>query len=200
MLHRFYQIIDSAEWLPRILPLGVKFIQLRIKDKSENEIRSQVRLAKQLCDKAGAVLVVNDHWQAAYDANVGYVHLGQDDLKTADFHALRSAGIYYGVSTHDEAELDTALALDPEYVALGPIYKSTSKELSWQPQGLETLKRWRARTDKHLVAIGGITLERADDVFASGADSVAIISDVTTAQDPEQRVTQWLETSKTWQR
>lgn len=116
MLDRFYLIVDDANWLPRILPLGVKLIQLRIKDKSEDEVRSQIRTAKQLCNKAGAVLVINDHWKAAYDENARYVHLGQDDLKTADFHALRSAGIHYGVSTHDEAELDTALALDPEYV------------------------------------------------------------------------------------
>ncbi|MES0872190.1 thiamine phosphate synthase [Pseudovibrio sp. SCP19] len=200
MLDRFYLIIDGTQWLPRVLPLGVKFCQLRIKDKSEDEIRSQVREAKQLCDKAGAVLVVNDHWQAAYDANVGYVHLGQEDLKTADFRALRSAGIYYGISTHDEAELDAALALDPEYVALGPIYNSTSKEMHWQPQGLETLKNWRERTNKHLVAIGGITLERASDVFSAGADSIATISDVTTATNPEHRTAQWLEASKNWQR
>ncbi|KZL06741.1 Thiamine-phosphate synthase [Pseudovibrio axinellae] len=198
MLDRFYLIIDGTHWLPRVLPLGVKLVQLRIKDKSEDEIRSQVKAAKQLCDKAGAVLVVNDHWQAAYDANVGYVHLGQEDLKTADFRALRSAGIYYGVSTHDEAELDTALALDPQYVALGPIYNSATKELRWQPQGLETLKRWKSRTNKHLVAIGGITLERAPDVFAAGADTIATISDVTAASNPEQRVSQWLQTSKNW--
>ncbi|SFL09262.1 thiamine-phosphate pyrophosphorylase [Pseudovibrio ascidiaceicola] len=200
MLDRFYLIIDGTQWLPRILPLGVKCLQLRIKDKSEDEIRSQVREAKQLCDKAGTVLIVNDHWQAAYDANVGYVHLGQEDLKTADFRALRSAGIYYGVSTHDEAELDTALALDPEYVALGPIYNSATKEMRWQPQGLETLKRWRARTSKHLVAIGGISLDRAAEVFESGADSIATISDVTSAPNPEHRTTQWLKASKDWQR
>ncbi len=200
MLDRFYLIIDGTQWLPTILPLGVKFLQLRIKDKSEDEIRSHVRAAKHLCEKAGAVLVVNDHWQAAYDANVGYVHLGQGDLKTADFRALRSAGIYYGLSTHNEAELETALALDPEYVALGPIYKSATKEMRWQPQDLKTLRRWRARTSKHLVAIGGITLDHASQVFESGADSVATLSDVTGAPNPEQRITQWLNASKNWQR
>ncbi len=200
MLDRFYLIIDDVAHLPNFLPLGVKTVQLRLKDKPEDEILLQIKQAKRLCDKAGCVLVVNDHWKAAYDANAGYVHLGQEDLKTADFHALRSAGIYYGISTHDQDELDLALALNPNYIALGPIYNTATKELRWQPQGLETLKRWRERTSKPLIAIGGITLERAADVFAAGADSIATISDVAKAEDPAARAAEWLEASRIWQR
>lgn len=200
MLDRFYPIVDHVDWLPRLLPLGTKLIQLRVKNLPETEVRLQIRKAKQLCHKAGAQLIINDHWQAAYDENADYIHLGQEDAQTADFRALRSAGIYYGISTHDEAELDTALALKPNYVALGPIFPTQSKDLHWKPQGLQNIKDWRSRTTLPLVAIGGITLENAGDVYAAGADSIAIISDVTKASAPETRAQQWIQSAKNWQR
>src|SRR5215207_4094112 len=127
MLDRFYLIVDDAAWLDRLLPHGVRLAQLRIKDRSDAELRLQVRRAKALCDAAQAQLIVNDHWRLAIEEGCNYVHLGQGDLDGADLDAIRTAGLRLGVSTHDNAELDRALAVRPDYIALGPIYPTVLK-------------------------------------------------------------------------
>jgi thiamine-phosphate pyrophosphorylase len=140
--------------------------------------------------------VMNDYWQAAIDVGAAWVHLGQEDLATADVAALRRAGIRIGVSTHDEPELDTALAITPDYVALGPVYPTTLKVMKWAPQGLARVAAWKARVRCPLIAIGGITPERADGVIAAGADSVAVITDFVTHADPMARLGQWVSWSE----
>lgn len=193
MLDPFYLIVDDAAWLTRLLPCGVRFVQLRVKDRPAAELRRQVREARDLCARFGALLVVNDHWQLALEEGCGFVHLGQGDLEGADLPAIRRAGIRLGVSTHDEAELDRALATRPDYVALGPIYPTVLKEMPWAPQGLERIGAWKARVgDLPLVAIGGLTPERARAVLAAGADSAAVVTDVLRHPDPEARVREWL--------
>ena len=196
-LDRFYPIFDSTEWLKRLLPLGVKLVQLRIKDKPEDIVFAEVSEAVHICDKAGAVLVVNDYWQAAIDAGAPWVHLGQEDLDTADIDAIRAAGLRLGVSTHDEAELDRALALSPDYVALGPVYPTILKKMKWHQQGLPKLTEWKARIgDIPLVAIGGMSVERAQGAFDAGADIVSAVTDITLNEDPERRVREWLEVTR----
>ncbi len=193
MLDRFYLIVDGADWLRRLLPCGLKLAQLRVKSADETLLRAEIAAAKKLCADAGAQLVVNDHWRLAIDAGCDYVHLGQEDLDMADVPAIRRAGLRLGVSTHDGAELDRALSVNPDYVALGPVYPTTLKQLTIAPQGLEPVRRWRkALGARPLVAIGGITLERAADIFAAGADSLALSTDVLGAPDPEARARQWL--------
>jgi thiamine-phosphate pyrophosphorylase len=141
----------------------------------------------------GAKLVVNDYWQVAIEAGAAHVHLGQEDLATADVAAIRRAGLTLGISTHDEAELDEALRHDPDYVALGPIYLTTLKSMRVAPQGLERIGLWKKRIgNRPLVAIGGITLEKAAAVYAAGADSIAVVSDITHSTDPDTRVRAWL--------
>jgi thiamine-phosphate pyrophosphorylase len=121
------------------------------------------------------------------------VHLGQEDLATADIAAIRRAGLTLGLSTHDEAELEEALRHDPDYVALGPIYATTVKPMRFAPQGLDRIAQWKKRIGLiPLVAIGGITLEKAPAVYAAGADSIAVISDITQSADPDARVRAWL--------
>ena len=126
-LDRFYPIFDDADWLARTLPLGVKLVQLRIKERPADEIRRQIVRSKELCARHGAVLVVNDYWRTAIDAGCDFVHLGQEDLDTADIAAIRKAGLRLGVSTHDHAELERGLALDPDYVALGRCTRRSSR-------------------------------------------------------------------------
>jgi thiamine-phosphate pyrophosphorylase len=192
-MERFYLIVDHVGRLERLLPHGVKLVQLRIKDAPEPEIRRQIARARDVCAAHDAQLIVNDHWQAALDLRCDFVHLGQEDMDEADFDALRRAGLRFGLSTHDEAELDRALAHDPAYVALGPVYPTLLKKMKWGPQGLERVTRWKAMAgDTPLVAIGGLTPERAPGVFAAGADSVAVVTDVQQADDPETRVCDWL--------
>jgi thiamine-phosphate pyrophosphorylase len=188
MLDRFYLIVDSAHWLERLLPCGVKLVQLRVKDKSEEEVAQEIAEAKRLCAEYGAQLIVNDYWQAAIDAGCDYVHLGQEDLAAADVDAIKRAGLRLGISTHTHAELEVALQAKPDYVALGPIYPTILKEMRFAPQGLNTIGEWKRRIGTlPLVAIGGITLERAPGALAAGADSVAVVTDVLRNPDPEAR-------------
>ncbi|MBJ2151898.1 thiamine phosphate synthase [Paracoccus sp. IB05] len=192
-LPRFYPIFDSAAWLARMLPLGVRLVQLRVKDRSEDETRLEIRAAQALCRAHQAILVVNDHWQIAIEEGCDWIHLGQEDLETADLEAIRRAGLRLGISTHDEAELARALALGPDYIALGPVWPTILKQMKWHQQGVEKLTDWKARIgDIPLVAIGGLTPARAPEAFAAGADLVSVVTDITLNPDPEAQVRHWL--------
>ena len=196
-LDRFYPIFDGLPWLERMLPLGVKLVQLRIKETPEAELRRIVPRALALCRAHGATLVVNDHWQVAIDAGCDWLHLGQEDLDAADLPAIRRAGLELGVSTHDEAELERALSLDPDYVALGPVYPTILKKMKWERQGLGRVREWKARIgDLPLIAIGGMSVERAAGAFEAGADVVSVVTDITLNPDPEARLRQWIEATR----
>lgn len=193
-LHPFYPIFDDVAWLRRMLPLGVKLVQLRIKDQPQDVIRSQLSEAKDLCAQHGATLVVNDYWQLAIEQGCDWVHLGQEDLDDANVDAIRAAGLKLGVSTHDRAELDRALALNPDYVALGPVYPTILKKMKWHEQGVEKLSEWKdAIGDIPLIAIGGMSVARAQGAFDAGADVVSAVTDITLHDTPEARVREWLE-------
>lgn len=190
----FYPIVPDVDWLKRLVPLGIKTVQLRIKDAPQDDVRRQVVEALSVCRAYGCDLIVNDYWEAAVDAGAKYLHLGQEDLAVADLPAIKKAGLQVGISTHSEEELETALAADPYYVALGPIYETKLKVMKWAPQGVERITAWKRRIGTlPLVAIGGITPDRAGGVMAAGADSVAVITDFMTAPHPEARVSLWLD-------
>jgi thiamine-phosphate pyrophosphorylase len=192
-LDRFYPIFDSSDWLRRLLPLGVKLVQLRVKNLGEDATRREIRTAKVLCRDAGCQLIVNDYWQMAIEEGCDFVHLGQEDLDGADLGAIRRAGMRLGISTHDDAELERALACDPDYVALGPVYPTLLKKMKWAPQGLDKVGEWKRRVgDLPLVAIGGLTVERAAGVRAAGADIASVVTDITLSADPEARTRAWI--------
>jgi thiamine-phosphate pyrophosphorylase len=197
-LDPFYPIVPDTEWLARLLPRGIRLVQLRVKDRPDSVIRAEIDKAAALCAAHDCELVVNDYWRAAIDAGAGFVHLGQQDLASADLPAIRAAKVKIGVSTHSFAELDQALAARPDYVALGPIYATTLKAMPFPPQGLPRIAEWRARVACPLVAIGGISLDRAPLVLAAGADSVAVITDIVTSQHPEARVENWIAATAPW--
>ncbi|MFN4059370.1 MAG: thiamine phosphate synthase [Paracoccus hibiscisoli] len=193
MLPRFYPIFDDAAWLARALPLGVRLVQLRLKDRAPDDLRDQVRRGLALARAHGAALVVNDHWQIAIDEGADWLHLGQEDLDGADLPAIRRAGLRLGLSTHDHAELDRALALAPDYVALGPVWPTILKQMRWHEQGLDRVTEWkRLAGDVPLVAIGGLTPERGAQALAAGADVVSAVTDITLNPDPEARLRDWL--------
>jgi thiamine-phosphate pyrophosphorylase len=197
MLDPFYLVVDGAHWLARLLPYGVKLVQLRVKDKSADEIAREIAKAKRLCAEHGGQLIVNDYWQAAIDAGCDYIHLGQEDLADADLDAIKRAGLKLGISTHTHAELEIALQAQPDYIALGPIYLTILKEMRFAPQGLETIGEWKRRIGAlPLVAIGGITLERAPGVLAAGADAIAVVTDVLRNVDPEARARAFVEATR----
>lgn len=192
-LDRFYLITGTTTLLERLVPLGVKLVQLRLKDVPKEELRNQAQRAKACCAAHGAQLVLNDYWQLAIEMDIDFVHLGQEDMDLADFAALRRANVRFGLSTHDETELDRALSHDPEYVALGPVYPTLLKKMKWGPQGLERVREWKRFAGKvPLVAIGGLTPERLPGVFAAGADCAAVVTDIQQATDPEARCREWI--------
>jgi thiamine-phosphate pyrophosphorylase len=192
-LDRFYPIVDSAVWVERLVRLGARLVQLRMKDQPDAVLRAHVRAAKAACASFGAQLVVNDHWQLAIEETCDFVHLGQGDLDDADLPALRNAGIRYGLSTHDYAELERAIAAEPAYIALGPIYPTSLKKMPWAPQGLFRIVEWKKLVGTTpLVAIGGLTVERLAGVFAAGADAAAVVTDIVKHPDPEARTKEWI--------
>ncbi|TMV07155.1 thiamine phosphate synthase [Ruegeria sediminis] len=196
-LDRFYPIFDHSDWLRRMLPLGVRLVQLRIKDQSQKAVDEQIAASRDLCRRHGAVLVVNDHWQSAIDAGCDWVHLGQEDLDEADLKAIRKAGLKLGVSTHDDDELERVLCIAPDYVALGPVYPTILKKMKWHQQGLPRVTEWKRRVGElPLVGIGGMSVERAPGVLEAGADIVSVVTDITLNPDPEARVREWIEVTR----
>jgi thiamine-phosphate pyrophosphorylase len=190
---RFYPVVDSVAWVARLTRLGVGTIQLRAKNLDEADALAIVREALAVTKGTPTKLVVNDYWRAAIQARAQHLHLGQEDLVDADLKAIRAAGLSLGVSTHDDEELAIGLAAKPDYVALGPIFPTTLKSMRFAPQGIPKIAEWKKRVGKiPLVAIGGIKFEQAAAIFAAGADSIAVVSDVTQNADPDARVRQWL--------
>lgn len=190
---RFYPVVDSVAWVARLTKLGVGTIQLRAKELNESQALQIVSDALAVTKGTPTKLVVNDYWRAAVVAGAQHLHLGQEDLVDADLGAIREAGLTLGISTHDDEELAIALRAKPDYVALGPIFPTTLKSMRFAPQGIAKISEWKKRIgDIPLVAIGGIKLEQAADIFAAGADSIAVVSDVTQNADPDARVRHWL--------
>jgi thiamine-phosphate pyrophosphorylase len=190
---RFYPVVDSVAWVARLTKLGVGTIQLRAKDLDDSGALQLVSDALAVTAGTPTKLVVNDYWRAAVVAGAQHLHLGQEDLADADLKAIRDAGLTLGLSTHDDEELENALRAKPDYIALGPIFPTTLKSMRFAPQGIPKITEWKKRIGNiPLVAIGGIKLEQAAEIFAAGADSIAVVSDVTQNTDPDARVRAWL--------
>ncbi len=193
---RFYAVVDSVAWVARLALLGVGTIQLRAKGLDAAEAKQAVMDALEMTKGTNAKLVVNDYWRAAIAAGAKHLHLGQEDLAELtdrDLQAIRDARLTLGLSTHDDEELETALRARPDYIALGPIFPTTLKSMRFAPQGVAKITEWKKRIgDIPLVAIGGIKLEQAREIFDAGADSIAVVSDVTQNADPDARVRAWL--------
>lgn len=189
----FYPVVDSIKWVERLTKLGVGTIQLRAKELDDAGALQIVSDALAVTKGTPTKLVVNNYWRAAIVAGAEHLHLGQEDLTEADLAEIRKAKLTLGISTHDDAELATALAAKPDYVALGPIFFTTLKSMRFEPQGIPKITEWKKRIGSiPLVAIGGIKFEHAAEIFAAGADSIAVVSDVTQNPDPDARVRQWL--------
>ena len=190
---RFYPVVDSVAWVARLAALGVGTVQLRAKNLDDGQALQIVSDALAVTKGTNTKVVVNDYWRAAVVAGAKHLHLGQEDLVDADLKAIRDAGLTLGLSTHDDEELETALRADPDYIALGPIFPTTLKSMRFAPQGIAKITEWKKRIGSlPLVAIGGIKLEQAQEIFAAGADSIAVVSDVTQNADPDARVRAWL--------
>lgn len=196
-LDPFYPIVPDARWLQRIAPLGVRTVQLRWKGESRAEALREIKSALAIAEQHDIELIINDYWREAIELGASFIHLGQDDLAEADVAAIRNAGIRIGVSTHDHDELTRALAIQPDYIALGPIWETKLKPMRFGPQGLDRIAAWAGLiAPVPLVAIGGITLNRAPAVISQGARSAAVITDFMTAPEPVLRIAEWLAWSR----
>jgi thiamine-phosphate pyrophosphorylase len=190
---KFYPVVDTVAWVARLALLGAGTIQLRAKNLDDAEALQTVTDALEVIKGTNAKLVVNDYWRVAIETGAKHLHLGQEDLADADLKAIRDAGLTLGISTHDDEELENALRVKPDYIALGPIFPTTLKSMRFAPQGIPKITEWKKRIgDIPLVAIGGIKLEQAAAIFAAGADSIAVVSDVTQNAEPDARVRAWL--------
>ena len=188
-----YPVVDSVQWIERLLQAGVRTIQLRIKDKRDEEVEADVMTAIELGRRYNARLFINDYWLAIKHNAYG-VHLGQEDLETTDLKAIQAAGLRLGVSTHDDMEIDVALAAKPSYIALGHVFPTQTKQMPSAPQGLTQLASHIERlADYPTVAIGGINLERAPAVLATGVGSIAVVSAITQAADWQAATAQLLD-------
>jgi len=189
-----YPVVDTVEWIERLLSVGVRTIQLRIKDKSDLDVESQIAAAIALGQRYNARLFINDYWRLAIKYGAYGVHLGQDDLDRADLAAISTAGLRLGISTHDNMEMDRALSVKPSYIALGHVFPTQTKQMPSSPQGLSKLAEHIQTLGNYpTVAIGGISLERARDVLATGVGSIAVVSAITQATDWHEATQQLLQ-------
>lgn len=189
----FYPIVPDVGWVARIVPKGVRTVQLRVKDASLNDVRDNIKEALFVCAAHGCQLIVNDYWREAIELGADFIHLGQEDLLNADVRAIKAHGLRLGISTHSEAELAVSLSVQPDYVALGPVYETKLKAMAFAPQGLTRVTRWSELAGTvPVVGIGGITVERASGVIEAGARSVCAITDFVASDEPDVRIKEWL--------
>ena len=183
-----YVIVDSSSWVERVLKAGVRTVQLRIKDSAQSDLRAEIKRSVAFAREYNAQLFINDHWQMAISEGAYGVHIGQEDLDTIGkdgLQAISDKGLRLGISTHAYWEVCKALAIRPSYIACGPIHPTAAKAMPWIPQGNDNLAYWCSKIDLPVVAIAGMDAKRATEATQCGAASVAVISAVTAASDPE---------------
>ncbi|RZA11161.1 MAG: thiamine phosphate synthase [Proteobacteria bacterium] len=192
----FYPVLPNVAWIERFANSGVKTLQLRIKDEEGAALKASILKAKAICEAHDIALFVNDAWQLAMECQVYGVHLGQEDLDALEpgaIEEIQASGLRLGISTHSLEEAARAAAYKPSYIALGPVFETTCKSMRFGPQGISRVGEWVRRLPHiPIVAIGGLKLEHAEAVKLEGADSIAVISDLTQDADPEQRMNAWL--------
>jgi thiamine-phosphate pyrophosphorylase len=188
-----YAVLPNATWVARMAQAGVPTLQLRFKSPNPQAIAQEIQAAVQAVQGTSSLLFINDHWQHAIDAGAYGVHLGQEDLDSADLIAIREAGLRLGLSTHGYAEMRRADALSPSYIAMGAVFPTTLKNMPTAPQGLGRLSTY-ARLMRHhsLVAIGGIDLTRLEAVCQTGVGSIAVVRALVEAPNPEATARDWM--------
>ncbi|MBQ8707720.1 MAG: thiamine phosphate synthase [Succinivibrionaceae bacterium] len=189
-----YPVVGSVEWIRRLLALGVKTIQLRIKDPQYPDLERDIKEAVRLGREYGARVYIDDYWELAIKHGAWGVHLGQEDLKTADLAAIAGAGLRLGVSTHGYFEIAAVMGIRPSYIALGHIFPTGTKKMKSKPQGVERLARYvRLTSGIPTVAIGGIKEDTLESVLATGVGSVAVVSLIVASAEPDAVTKQLME-------
>ncbi len=186
---KFYAVVPSADWVARMVDAGANTVQLRNKSHIGSSLYREIERSVAYAKDSPTQLFINDYWWEAVDCGAYGVHLGQEDLESADLVMIQSAGLRLGVSTHSSEELALALSVKPSYVACGAIFPTKTKTMPTQPQGLDKLRQYVLQAGSTpTVAIGGIDLSNAPDVLATGVSSLAVVRAVTDAAEPEKVV------------
>ncbi len=179
-----YAVVPDAQWVDRLVQLGVPTVQLRFKSDDLHAVQTQIQSAVKAASNSSSLLFINDHWQQAIDAGAYGVHLGQEDLQEASLNRLRTSGLRLGISSHGYSEMLVAHAWQPSYVALGAVFPTTLKRMETAPQGLGRLEHYvRLMHATPTVAIGGIDLASLPAVMKTGVGSAAVVRAITGAQD-----------------
>ncbi|PIT09697.1 thiamine-phosphate diphosphorylase [Snodgrassella communis] len=186
---KFYAVVPSADWVARMVDAGANTVQLRNKTAIGSALYREIERSVAYAKDSPTQLFINDFWWEAVDCGAYGVHLGQEDLESADLVMIQSAGLRLGVSTHSSEELAKALAVSPSYVACGAIFPTKTKTMPSQPLGLDKLRQYVSQAGSMpTVAIGGIDLSNAGEVLATGVSSLAVVRAVTEAAEPEKIV------------
>ena len=174
-----YPVVDRAYKLRSLYEAGITTAQLRVKDMRADELENEVIEAIRISQKYNARFFLNDFWELGIKHKAYGIHLGQEDIQEADIQAVLDAGLRLGISTHTTNEIQIAMAFEPSYLAIGPIFETTSKKMVYNPVGIEDLKRWAIDVAYPIVAIGGININNIKEVaLARSANGIAMISDV----------------------
>ncbi len=199
VLPRLYVILDAAllasserECVQNLADSGVRLLQYRNKSAPARRIYDTSRELAELLRPRGVSLIVNDRADVAALAGANGVHVGQEDLGVEQARAVIGDSRWIGVSTHNLEQFERATGTSADYIAVGPVFSTATKTNPDPVVGIDFIRRVRALTEKPIVAIGGITLERAAEVIEAGADSVAVISDILRAPDPGARASQYI--------
>jgi thiamine-phosphate pyrophosphorylase len=194
VMPRLYVILDAGlirgtapEIARKLMDAGVRLLQYRTKDAAPREMLVSARKLAEMARTVGATFFVNDRPDVAYLSGADGVHVGQDDLSVAQARAVVGPDRWVGVSTHNREQFEKASASSANYVAIGPIFATSSKVNPDPVVGTDLIRKLRPLTEKLIVAIGGIRLEHAAEVIEAGADAVAVISDILGAADPAQQ-------------
>jgi thiamine-phosphate pyrophosphorylase len=185
--------VPETECAEKLVDAGVRLVQYRNKGASARELFERSKRLSALLVPAGVTFIVNDRADVASAAEASGVHVGQEDLGAEAARSVVGTGKLLGVSTHNLDQFKDAAGTSADYVAVGPVFSTSTKANPDPVVGIELIRQVRVLTDKPIVAIGGITLDRAAEVIEAGADSVAVVSDVLLAPDPGQRVRQYIE-------
>jgi thiamine-phosphate pyrophosphorylase len=185
--------IPETECAQKLVDAGVRLMQYRNKRASARELFECSKRLSSLLIPQGVTFFVNDRADVACAAGASGVHVGQEDLGAEAARAVIGAEKLLGVSTHNLDQFERASSTSADYIAVGPVFSTSTKANPDPVVGIELIRQVRSRTNKPIVAIGGITLERAAEVIQSGAHFVAVISDILLAPDPGQRARQYIE-------
>jgi len=193
-----YGVMPDADWVKRMVDAELPTVQLRFKSDDRSKIKKQIAQAVSAVQDSKTLLFINDYWREAIEADAYGVHLGQEDMETADLEAIRTAGLRLGLSTHGYAEMVYADRFCPSYIAMGAVFPTNLKKMQTAPQGLGRLYQYAKLMGHYpLVAIGGIDESSIHAVAQSGVGSVAVVRAITNSKDPKAAVKRLQELMKT---